>query len=125
MATPDELANWYADAWNETGAAKRRALLDKACSPQIRFLQQGFDDEVVGVDALDQTIADYQATWPEGVSVRVEMTTPVDTHHGVGRGGFVWIVGDTRTYGTDFAEVGDDGKLSLIAVFIDAGPPPS
>ena len=124
MATPDELANWYAAAWNETVADKRRALLEAACSPDVRFLQQGFDDEVVGIDALDAMIADYQATWPEGVDVRVEITTPVESHHGVGRGGFVWIVGDERTYGTDYAELGDDGKMKTIAVFIDAGPPP-
>jgi hypothetical protein len=125
MATPDELAHWYAEAWNETDDAKRRALLDAACSPGIRFLQQGFDDEVVGIDALDKTIAEYQASWPEGVAVRVEITTPVESHHGVGRGGFVWIVGDDRSYGTDYAELGDDGKLKTIAVFIDAGPPPA
>jgi hypothetical protein len=119
MATPDELAHWYAAAWNETDPANRRALLDKACSPDIRFLQEGFDDEVVGVDSLDAAIAEYQATWPDGVDVRVEITTPIQSHHGVGRGGFVWIVGDVRTYGTDFAELGDDGRLKTIAVFID------
>lgn len=122
MATPDELAQWYAAAWNETDDAKRRALLDAACSPGIRFLQQGFDDEIVGIDALDKTIADYQATWPEGVDVRVEMTSTVESHHGVGRGSFVWIVGDDRSYGTDYAEIGDDGKMQTIAVFFDPAP---
>jgi hypothetical protein len=53
MATPDELAHSYADAWNETDPATRRALLEAACSPEIRFLQEGFEHEVVGIDALD------------------------------------------------------------------------
>src|SRR5262245_45933290 len=60
MATPEELANWYAGAWNETDPAKRRGLLESACSPDIRFLQEGWDHEVVGIDALDQVIADFQ-----------------------------------------------------------------
>jgi len=124
MTTPEELAGWYAAAWNTTDPGERRALLERACSPGIRFLQQGWEHEVVGIDALDQTIAEFQAGWPEGVDVRVELTTPVDSHHGFGRGGFVWIFGDDRGYGTDFAELGDDGKMKTIVVFSDAGPPP-
>ncbi len=123
MATPDELAQWYAEAWNETDANRRRDLLEAACSPGIRFLQEGFEHEVVGIDELDQAIADYQSTWPEGVAVRVEMTTPIQSHHGVGRGGFVWIVGHERSYGTDFAELGDDGRMKTISVFFDPPPP--
>ena len=73
MATPDELANWYAGAWNEREPAKRPALLESACSPDIRFLQQGWEHEVRGVDELDATIAAFQADWPEGVDVRVEL----------------------------------------------------
>ena len=125
MATPDELAGWYAGAWNETDPAKRRALLEAACSPGIRFLQEGWEHEVVGIEALDATIAEFQAGWPEGTDVRVELTTPVDSHHGFGRGGFVWIFGDDRGYGTDFAELGDDGKMKTIVVFGDPGPPPT
>ena len=55
-----------------------------------------------------------QASWLDRVNVRVELTTPVDSHHGFGRGGFVWIFGDDRSYGTDFAELGGD-----------PGPPPT
>ena len=123
MATPEELAGWYAGAWNERDPGRRRQLLERACSPGIRFLQQGFDHEVVGIDALDATIAEFQASWPDGVDVRVELTTPVEEHHGFGRGGFVWIVGDDRGYGTDFAELGDVGKMKTIVVFSDDGPP--
>ena len=123
MATPDELAEAYAAAWNERDRKKRRALLDRSCSPGVRFLQEGFEHEVVGIDALDETISTFQATWPDGVDVRVEITTPVQSHHGVGRGGFVWIFGDDRGYGTDFAVLGPDGKMQVIAVFGDPGPP--
>ncbi|MEA3077021.1 MAG: hypothetical protein QOF60_1929 [Actinomycetota bacterium] len=124
-ATPTETAGWYAEAWNVTDPVKRRELLELACSPGIRFLQEGWEHEVVGIDALDRTIAEFQASWPEGVDVRVELTTPVDSHHGFGRGGFVWIFGEDKGYGTDFAEVGDDGKMKTIVVFGDPGPPSS
>ena len=123
MATPDELARWYAGAWNERDASRRRQLLEDACSPGIRFLQAGWEHEVVGIDELDKTIAEFQAGWPDGVDVRVELTTPVDSHHGFGRGGFVWIFGEDRGYGTDFAELGEDGKMKTIVVFSDPGPP--
>src|SRR5262245_33250243 len=125
MTTPDELAAAYAAAWNERDAVERRALLVLSCSPDVRFLQEGVEHEVIGVDALDETISTFQASWPEGVDVRVEMTTPVQSHHGFGRGGFVWIFGDERGYGTDFAELGDDGKIKTLVVFGDPGPPPA
>jgi hypothetical protein len=124
MATPDELAGWYAAAWNEQEPGPRRELLERACTNNVRFLQEGWEHEVVGIDALDATIAEFQAGWPEGVDVRVELTTPVDSHHGFGRGGFVWIFGNERGYGTDFAAVGEDGRLETIVVFGDPGPPP-
>ena len=125
MATPEELAAAYAASWTERDASKRTALLGSCCSPGIRFLQEGWEHEIVGVGELDRTIAEFQAGWPEGVDVRVELTTPVDSHHGFGRGGFVWIFGEDRGYGTDFAELSDDGKMKTIVVFGDPGPPPS
>lgn len=125
METPEQLARSYAAAWNERDDEKRLALLESSCSPDIRFLQQGFDHEVVGIDELAATIAEFQSSWPDGVDVRVEVTTPVESHHGFGRGGFVWIFGEDRGYGTDFAEVGEDGKMKTIVVFGDPGPPPT
>ncbi len=123
MATPDELAAAYAAAWTERDEPKRRDLLTSCCAPGIRFLQAGWDHDVVGVDALCDTIGEFQASWPEGSDVRVEITTPVDAHHGFGRGGFVWIFNEDRGYGTDFVELGDDGKMKTIVVFNDPGPP--
>lgn len=94
------------------------------CGPDVRFLQEGWDSAVIGIDALSDAIGEFQAGWPDGVDVRVEITTPVDAHHGFGRGGFSWVFGDDRGYGTDFVELGPDGKLKTIVVFGDPGPPP-
>lgn len=125
MATPDELSASYAAAWTERDEVKRRGLLTSCCGPSIRFLQEGWEHDVIGIDALCDTIGEFQAGWPDGVDVRVELTTPVDAHHGFGRGGFVWIFGEDRGYGTDFVELGEDGKMNTIVVFGDPGPPPT
>lgn len=88
----------------------------------MRFVQGSSENEIVGVAALSDFIGGFQATWPDGLDVRVEVTTPIESHHGFGRGGFVWIFGEDRGYGTDFVELGPDGKLQTIVVFTDAGP---
>jgi hypothetical protein len=56
MVTPDELAASYAAAWTERDATKRRELLESCCGPGIRFLQQGWEHEVVGIDALSNDL---------------------------------------------------------------------
>lgn len=104
---------------------QRRELLQACCCDDVRFLQQGWDDEIVGIDQLSAAIAEFQATWPSDGTVRLELTTPVDEHHGYGRGGWVWIFpGDVRGYGTDFVERQGD-KMKTIVVFGDPGPPPA
>ena len=124
MLTPDELARTYAAAWLERDPAARRALLESCCQPDVRFLQQS-GDEVVGIDDLSDGIGAFQAGWPTDGNVTVELTTPVEEHHGFGRGGFVWIFpGNQRGYGTDFVEM-RDGKMATIVVFGDPGPPPT
>ncbi len=125
MATPDELAAAYAAAWTERDPATRRELLNSCCEPAVRFLQDGSEAEVIGMDALSDTISEFQAGWPDGIDVRVEITTTIDAHHGFGRSGFVWIFGEDRAYGTDFIELGDNGKMKTIVVFGDPGPAPS
>ena len=123
MLTPEEIAQTYAAAWLERDATARRALLALCCQPDVRFLQSS-DDEVVGIDDLCDGIGAFQAGWPTDGTVTVEQTTPVEEHHGYGRGGFVWIFpGDQRGYGTDFVEM-RDGKMATIVVFGDPGPPP-
>jgi hypothetical protein len=125
VSTPDELAAAYAAAWTERDERARLELLSSCCGPDVRFLQQGMEDEVVGVAALSDFIGAFQSSWPDGVDVRVEMTTRIDAHHGFGRGGFVWIFGDDEGFGTDFVQLGPDGKLQTIVVFSDPGPPPT
>ena len=120
--TPDELAHTYAAAWLEKDRGTRRGLLERCCQPDVRFLAEGSEREVVGIDEIEAMIAEFQAGWPTDRNVDVQITTPIQEHHGYGRGGFVWIFGDDRSYGTDFVEV-RDGKMQTIVVFGDPGPP--
>jgi hypothetical protein len=123
--TPEELAETYAAACLARDADERRALLARCCRPDVRFLQEGLDAEVLGIDALSDFFGEFQAGWPADGEVTVELTTPVQEHHGYGRGGFVWIFpNDQRGYGTDFVEV-RDGLMQTIVVFGDPGPPPT
>jgi hypothetical protein len=125
VPTPDEVADAYAAAWLERDPNLRRALLESCCCPDVRFLQEGSESEIAGIDLLSDAIGQFQATWPTDGDVTVQLTTPVQEHHGYGRGGFVWIFpGDQRGYGTDFVEV-RDGKMQTIVVFGDPGPPPT
>jgi len=123
--TPEEIAETYAAACLARDDGERRALLARCCQPDVRFLQEGLGDEVVGIDALSDFFGEFQAGWPAEGEVTVELTTPVQEHHGYGRGGFVWIFpNDERGYGTDFVEV-RDGLMQTIVVFGDPGPPPT
>lgn len=117
------MAAAYAAAWTERNGRARTELPSSCCSPAVRFVQASSENEIVGLAALSDFIGEFQATWPSGLDVRVEVTTPIESHHGFGRGGFVWIFGEDRGYGTDFVELGPDGKLQTIVVFTDAGPP--
>jgi hypothetical protein len=81
-------------------------------------------DEVNGIQALSDGIGAFIAGWPEGAAVRVEITSDVQEHHGFGRGSFVWkYPGNEDFYGTDFVELGPNGKMKTIVVFGD--PPPT
>ena len=123
MPTPDELAATYAAAWLERDPPRRRTLLEQCCCPDVRFVQES--GEVLGIEALADGIGEFQAGWPADGTVTVEQTTPVQEHHGFGRGGFVWIFpGDQRGYGTDFVQL-RDGLMQIIVVFGDPGPPSS
>jgi hypothetical protein len=123
MPTPDDLAEAYAAAWFERHPNARRALLDACCQSDVLFLQESSAAEIVGIEQLSDLIGQFQDAWPTDGEVTVQLTTPVQEHHGYGRGGFVWIFpGDQRGYGTDFVEL-REGKMATIVVFGDLGPP--
>jgi hypothetical protein len=61
-------------------------------------------------------------------STGVEVVTPIEVFHGFFRYSFVWIGPDgSRSGGTDFCEVAEDGRMQLITVWpgSDAFPVPT
>lgn len=117
--SPLELANTYAEAWGEKDPNKRLDLLRACCEDDVRFLQDGLD-EVKGLHALSDLIGDFWTGIPEGLGVTVEITSEVQEHHGFGRGSFMWKYPGNDNYpGTDFVELGPNGKMKTIVVFGD------
>lgn len=119
MPSGEELALSYAAAWNVRDERERLELLRACCEDDVRFVQDGLN-ELVGVQALSDLIAQFWSDKEEGSGVRVEITSAVQEHHGFGRGSFVWIHPDVGEFtGTDFVERGPNGKMKTIVVFMD------
>lgn len=113
------LADRYLAAWNETDAARRRALIVGAWTESASYvdpLMRG--DGHAGIDAM---IAAVQARFPGFHFTRV---TPVDAHGGNLR--FTWELAPAGAAavvaGTDFATVAADGRLQCMTGFIDRAP---
>lgn len=114
-----DLADRYLAAWNETDAARRRALIGRTWTESAVYvdpLMRG-----AGHDGIDAMIAGVQARFPGFVFRRV---TPVDAHGEHLR--FTWELGPAGeaalVVGTDFATVSADGRLSGMTGFIDRAP---
>ncbi|MDW3685397.1 nuclear transport factor 2 family protein [Cupriavidus sp. CV2] len=113
------LADRYLAAWNETDAARRRALIVSTWTESASYvdpLMRG--DGHAGIDAM---IAAVQARFP---GLRFSRATPVDAHGGNLR--FTWELAPAGAaavvVGTDFATVAADGRLQSMTGFIDRAP---
>ena len=115
----DEVVAAYDAAWNEPSPAERRRLLERAFAadgvpiePRGRF---------EGRDAVLERIAGFAERFP---GARVRLTSGVDEHHGCLR--YAWTIvgadGATLLEGSDFAELGSDGRLRQVVMFF--GPLP-
>jgi hypothetical protein len=105
----------YADAWNETDAAVRAALLADAVDEAVVYRDPSV--ELAGVDALSDHIAATQGMLG---GAQLSLTSAVDAHGPVMR--YTWRIGDAPTplvSGLDMAVVGDDGRLVEIVGFFD------
>ena len=113
------IAQRYIDAWNETDAGTRRALIDELYSPEA-----GYTDPLVdarGRDQIDATIAGAQEQF---AGLVFSLAGPVDSHHDTAR--FQWHLGAPGTeeplvVGFDVAVV-DGGRLHRVYGFLDKVP---
>ena len=124
----------YGTAWFERDHAKRVEVLRQCCTEDIVFMDPALG-RLVGLDAVATMIGGYiderpsddeteglahekRATGQSGGGVSVDVVTPIEELHGFFRYSFVWTMPDgTKSGGTDFCEVAEDGRMKLITVW--------
>jgi hypothetical protein len=119
MSDFDIVVQRYLTAWNETDPGRRRAAVEEAFAPDVRYT-----DPVAVVEghaALDGLIGAVQAQFPGFVFTP---GGPVDAHHEQAR--FTWNLGpagqEPVVVGFDVAELGPDGRIRTVLGFIDRAP---
>ncbi len=118
MSSLETLVHQYIETWNETDAARRRALI-----AEVYAADAGYTDPVVeltGVSAIDAFIANVQEKY-KGVEFR--LGGPIDAHHEQAR--FTWHAGlpngEPSYIGFDVA-VAENGRLRNVYGFLDKVP---
>lgn len=81
---PETLDHMLA-AWNEAVAANVRGHLERALSPEVRFVDPSID--VTGIDGFEANVHDVRARLPSAVYSR---TSAVDSQHGFHR--YHWAI---------------------------------
>jgi len=122
MSNVNELVVNYLAAWNERDARHRRELVAKTWSDNGTYVDAHRRGD--GIDAIDAMIQTAQEQFP---GYRLRLVSGIETHNGYVR--FSWAAGgtpDAPLYlgGTDFATLGQDGRIQMVAGFADAAPAP-
>jgi len=120
MYNVNEVVVGYLAAWNERDAARRRALVGEVWTEDAAYVDAHRRGE--GHDGIDKMIAATQAQYP---GYRLRLVSGIETHNSYIR--FSWAAGgipEAPLYlgGTDFAVIAPDGRLKIVAGFVDAAP---
>ncbi len=109
-----EVVGAYVEAWQELGDEARRARLDASWADDGEYLDPTAHTR--GREALARHIAGVHEQLP---GHQVDLASGVDEHHGRVR--FAWRMtgpdGAEVLEGTDFGELGEDGRLRRIVGF--------
>jgi hypothetical protein len=104
----------YCAAWNETDPVKRDAILQEVWGTDATYT-----DPTVHLTGRRALVVHIDAVFARYPGSTIVMTSVLDAHHTVAR--FAWkkvlADGTSLPEGIDFAELGDDGKLSRIVGF--------
>ena len=132
--TPEECLIIYGKAWFESDHSRRVDVLRQCCTEDIVFMDPVLG-RLEGLDAVSNMIGGYIGSRggpnddaPTGSTERergrsgggtsVDVVTPIDVRHGFFRYSFVWTMPDgSKSGGTDFCELADDGRMKLITVW--------
>ena len=113
---PTELIDRYIAMWNETDAAKRRALIARTWTEDARYLDPLL--EGAGHAGIDAMVAAVHERYP---GHRFTRTSEVDVHHDRVR--FDWTLGPqdgpALVQGTDFGTVSSNQLLSAVTGFFN------
>ena len=133
--TPEECLVIYGKAWFERDPQRRVEVLRRCCTDDIVFMDPGLG-RLHGLEAVSDMIGGHMTNMAgvseakpdtesvgkergrSGGGVGVEVVTPIEVRHGYFRYSFVWTLPNgERSGGTDFCEVAEDGRMSLITVW--------
>ena len=117
MADVNAVVDGYIAMFNETDAARRRALAAQVWTEDATYLDPVMSGE--GQDGIDAMVAGAQQQFP---GHRFELAGGPDTHHDRVR--FAWrLVADDGgaqvAAGVDFGTLAPDGRLSAITGFLE------
>jgi hypothetical protein len=115
MTNITTVVDGYIALWNETDAARRRALAGDVFTEDAGYLDPVMAGD--GHDGITDMVAAAQQQFP---GHRFELTRGPDTHHD--RVGFAWrLVGEIGPVaaGVDFGLVADDGRLRAVTGFLE------
>ena len=100
-------------AWNEPDAIRVRSHLEKALSPNVRFVDPTID--VTGIDGFEKNVHEVKSSIPGAVYSR---TSGVDSQHGFYRYHWAIHVDDKLLIsGFDVTEVNEQGKVACVIGF--------
>ncbi len=122
----------YGQAWFEPDHERRVEVLRTCCTDDIVFVDSNGRAE--GLDAVSRWLGGYidgmgggaartaesdtSERGRSGDGVSVDVVTPIDELHGFFRYSFVWTLPDgSKSGGTDFCELAEDGRMKLITVW--------
>lgn len=104
----------YVAAWNEDAAAKRDALIEQSCSPELRFVTGG---RSVGRDGLSAMMDGFRQRMP---GARAIFTSPIEIQGRLFRysGKAVSATGASLGDALDVGECDDDGRIRILLTFV-------
>ena len=105
-------------AWNEPDTSKVRDHLDRALSPNVRFVDPSID--VIGIDGFEENVHEVKASIPGAVYSRV---SGVDSQHNFHR--YHWAIhqdGELLLSGFDVTETDEEGKVVCVIGFFGEVP---
>src|SRR5262245_49314525 len=120
MNNVNEIVLGYLAAWNERDTIRRRELIGKVWTEDATYVDA--HRRGAGHDGINEMIATAQAQFP---GYRLHLASGIESHNNYVR--FSWAAGgvpEAPLYlgGTDFGTIAPDGRLKIVAGFVDASP---